>query len=149
MTCAVAPRAAAFHGARYGDAVKAIRSAATLHLLSLACHAQQGWWMTEPIRWLQTNLADADAPQDPRRFVAQVADFDANVLLMAIVEFHFVNPYMRLTRAAPPPLAADPREVSPCRVRWCDSSARSRAGRSGRGRSRWKGSSSRRAARPA
>jgi hypothetical protein len=88
----------------YGDAVKAINIVTTLLTLSPVCHAQQGWWMTEPIRWLQTNLRDRDASLAPERFIGQVADFDANVLLMATggisafypsrVEFHYLNPYI-------------------------------------------------------
>ena len=52
--------------------------------LSTVCAGQQGWWMREPIRWVQTNLRQTDAALDPQRFVGQIADFDANVLLMAM-----------------------------------------------------------------
>ena len=34
---------------------------------------QPGWWMTEPIRWLQTNLRETDAALNPKQFVADVA----------------------------------------------------------------------------
>ncbi len=71
----------------------------TLLLLSLAAFgAQPGWWMTEPIRWVQTNLRQTDATLDARRMVAQLADMRANVLLEGMggivayyptrVEFH-------------------------------------------------------------
>lgn len=60
--------------------------------------------MREPIRWVQTNLRETDAALEPRRFVSQIADFDANVLLMAMggisafypsrVQFHYVSPYI-------------------------------------------------------
>ncbi len=73
-------------------------------VVSTVCFGQQGWWMSEPIRWLQTNLRETDATLDPARFVGQVADFDANVLLMQMggisafyptrVEFHYRDPYM-------------------------------------------------------
>ena len=33
--------------------------------LALTCGARQGWWMTEPIRWVQTNLRQTDAGLDP------------------------------------------------------------------------------------
>lgn len=69
---------------------------------STLCAAQQGWWMREPIRWVQTNLRQTDAALDPQRFVAEVADFDANVLLMSMggiasfyptkVQYHYVSP---------------------------------------------------------
>jgi hypothetical protein len=66
--------------------------------------AEQGWWMREPIRWVQTNLRETDAALEPDKFVGQVADFDANVLLMALggisafypsnVQFHYVSPHI-------------------------------------------------------
>ena len=40
--------------------------------------------MREPIRWVQTNLRETDAALDPVRFAGQIADFNANVLLMAM-----------------------------------------------------------------
>lgn len=71
---------------------------------SIPCAAQQGWWMREPIRWVQTNLRETDAALDPQNFVSQVAEFDANVLLMAMggisafypsaVQYHYVSPYI-------------------------------------------------------
>ena len=39
--------------------------------------------MTEPIRWLQTNLRETDAALVPKQFVADVASFNANVLMMS------------------------------------------------------------------
>lgn len=66
--------------------------------------AQQGWWMTEPIRWVQTNLRQTDAALDPERLVGQLADMRANVLLFGMggivayyrtaVEFHYPSPYL-------------------------------------------------------
>jgi hypothetical protein len=65
---------------------------------------EAGWWMTEPIRWLQTNLRETDAALDPRRFVEDVANFNANVLMMSAggitalypsrVEYEYVSPYL-------------------------------------------------------
>jgi hypothetical protein len=81
----------------------------TAFALAFACSAaivsaQPGWWMTEPIRWLQTNLPESDAGLNPARFVGEVADYDANVLLMTMggisayypskVQFHYVSPYL-------------------------------------------------------
>lgn len=72
--------------------------------VSTVCAGQQGWWMREPIRWVQTNLRETDAALDPQRFIDQVADFDANVLLMAMggiasfyptrVQYHYMSPYL-------------------------------------------------------
>jgi len=75
-----------------------------LFLLCAMSAGQQGWWMKEPIRWVQTNLRETDASLNPRKFVEQVADFNANALLMAMggisafypsrVQFHYVSPYI-------------------------------------------------------
>lgn len=46
--------------------------------------AEQGWWMREPIRWVQTNLRETDAGLDANHLVAQLADMRANVLLMGM-----------------------------------------------------------------
>jgi uncharacterized lipoprotein YddW (UPF0748 family) len=64
----------------------------------------RGWWMTEPIRWIQTNLPETDAALNPRKFVSQIADYDGNVLLMTMggisayypsrVQYHYVSPYI-------------------------------------------------------
>jgi hypothetical protein len=66
--------------------------------------AAQGWWMTEPIRWVQTNLRETDAALDPVRLADQLADMRANVVLMGMggicayyptqVEFHYPSPYL-------------------------------------------------------
>jgi hypothetical protein len=60
--------------------------------------------MTEPIRWIQTNLPETDAALNPQKFVSQVADYDGNVLLMTMggisayypskVHYHYVSPYI-------------------------------------------------------
>ncbi len=69
-----------------------------------SCLAQQGWWMQEPIRWIQTNLRETDAALDPQRLVDQLVDFRANVLLIGMggivayyptrVEFHYPSPHL-------------------------------------------------------
>ncbi|HEV2485658.1 MAG TPA: hypothetical protein VGT08_09015 [Terracidiphilus sp.] len=66
--------------------------------------AGPGWWMTEPIRWLQTNLRETDAALDPKQFIADVANFNANVLMMSAggitshypskVQFEYVSSYL-------------------------------------------------------
>jgi Hypothetical glycosyl hydrolase 6 len=63
-----------------------------------------GWWMTEPIRWVQTNLRETDTALDPGRLVNQLIDFRANCLLIGMggivahyptkVEHHVVSPYL-------------------------------------------------------
>jgi hypothetical protein len=63
-----------------------------------------GWWMTEPIRWLQTNLRETDAALNPEDFIRDVAAFNANVLMMnaggitaqypSHVQYEYVSPYM-------------------------------------------------------
>jgi hypothetical protein len=71
-------------------------------LFSGQAFPQQGWWMTEPVRWVQTNLRQTDAKLDPARLVDQLADMRANVLLMGMggivayyptkVPFHYPSP---------------------------------------------------------
>jgi Hypothetical glycosyl hydrolase 6 len=63
---------------------------------------EQGWWMTEPIRWVQTNLRQTDASLNPGRLVDQLAGMQANVLLLGMggiaayyptqVPFHYASP---------------------------------------------------------
>jgi hypothetical protein len=67
-------------------------------------YAQQGWWMTEPIRWVQTNLRQTDAALHAKRLVGQLADMRANVLLLGMggivayyptkAEFHYRSPQL-------------------------------------------------------
>src|SRR5262245_32977801 len=45
---------------------------------------QEGWWMKEPIRWVQTNLRQTDAGLDARRLAEQLAEMRANVVLMGM-----------------------------------------------------------------
>ncbi len=64
--------------------------------------AQQGWWMTEPSRWVQTNLRQTDAKLDAMHLVGQLADMRANVLLLGMggiaayyptkLPFHYASP---------------------------------------------------------
>ena len=66
--------------------------------------AQTGWWMREPIRWVQTNLRETDAALDTQRLVEQLAGMRANVVLMGMggiaayypttVAFHYPSPYL-------------------------------------------------------
>src|SRR3979409_2453381 len=66
--------------------------------------AADGWWMKEPIRWVQTNLRQTDAGLDAKRLAEQLADMHANVLLQGMggiaayypttTEFHYASPQM-------------------------------------------------------
>jgi hypothetical protein len=66
--------------------------------------AQPGWWITEPIRFLQTNLSETDSTVDPRRLVAAVAEFGANTFLVNMggivaqypttVPFHYPSAFL-------------------------------------------------------
>ncbi len=63
-----------------------------------------GWWMIEPIRWLQTNLRETNAALNPKLFIRDVANFNVNVLMMSAggitalypskVQYEYVSPYM-------------------------------------------------------
>ncbi len=66
--------------------------------------AEEGWWMKEPIRWVQTNLRETDASLNARQLTEQLADMRANVLLQGMggisayyptaVAFHYPSPYL-------------------------------------------------------
>ena len=73
-----------------------------LLILATTAAAQPGWWMSEPIRWVQTNLRQVDADLDARRLVDELAEMKANVLLEGMggiaayyptrVPFHYASP---------------------------------------------------------
>jgi hypothetical protein len=75
-----------------------------LLIVVASLNAQQGWWMKEPIRWVQTNLRDTDAALDAQHLVDQLADMQANVLHFGMggisafyptkVPFHYASPYL-------------------------------------------------------
>jgi hypothetical protein len=66
--------------------------------------AGPGWWMTEPIRWVQTNLRETDAALDPKKFIDDIANFNANVLMTSAggisahypsnIQFEHVSAYL-------------------------------------------------------
>jgi Hypothetical glycosyl hydrolase 6 len=66
--------------------------------------AASSWWMTEPIRWVQTNLRQTDASLDPNRLIDQLTDMRANVLLIGMggiaayypteTQFHYPSPFL-------------------------------------------------------
>src|SRR5262245_38792728 len=70
--------------------------------------AQEGWWMNEPIRWVQTNLRQVDATLDARRLAEQLAEMRANVVLIGMggivsyyptsVQYHYPSPDLRAGR---------------------------------------------------
>ena len=43
-----------------------------------------GWWMTEPLRLVQTNLRETDSGLDPRALIREVEEFPANTLLFSV-----------------------------------------------------------------
>ena len=73
-------------------------------LLTTSTWAQEGWWMKEPIRWVQTNLRQTDAGLDAARLMDQLADMRANVLLIGMggivayypteTQFHYASPQL-------------------------------------------------------
>jgi hypothetical protein len=77
---------------------------ALIFLLCLPALAQEGWWMREPIRWLQTNLRETDAALDPKKVVADAAALRANVLHFSMggiaahyhprVPLHYASPHL-------------------------------------------------------
>lgn len=77
-------------------------------LLASAAIAQDGWWMKEPIRWVQTNLRQVDAGLDAKRLAEQLAEMRANVLLQGMggiaayyptqTEFHYASPNLPVGR---------------------------------------------------
>jgi hypothetical protein len=81
-----------------------MRILAALAFTALSAHAQQGWWMQEPIRLVQTNLRETDATLDPPHLVNQLTDMRANVLLFGMggivayypttTPFHYPSPYL-------------------------------------------------------
>lgn len=81
-----------------------VRFRAALLLLASTCFGADGWWMREPIRWIQTNLRQTDASLDPARLVSELADYRANVLHFSVggivafyptrVPFHYPSPHL-------------------------------------------------------
>jgi hypothetical protein len=62
------------------------------------------WWMTEPIRFLQTNLSETDSTVDPQQLVSAVAEVGANTFLVNMggivaqyptsVAFHYQSAFL-------------------------------------------------------
>lgn len=65
---------------RGGRILATMRFIATYLILACCSTAQQGWWMREPLRWLQTNLRESDSGTDPVALAREAARFRANVL---------------------------------------------------------------------
>ena len=86
--------------AKFGRA----RLLAALLLAGGVLCGQQGWWMTEPVRWVQTNLRETDAALDADRLIAQLTDMRANALLFGMggivayypteAGFHYPSPFL-------------------------------------------------------
>lgn len=74
-------------------------------IVPLLALGEPGWWMTEPIRWVQTNLRQTDASLDVDHLVGQLTSMRANVLLTGMggiaayypttTEFHYPSPFLR------------------------------------------------------
>lgn len=101
---------------QYHKPIIAVSGALLLCLLLGRIFAQEGgeegWWMKEPIRWVQTNLRQVDATLDARRLAEQLADMRANVVLMGMggivsyyptsTPYHYASPDLpagRFTRS--------------------------------------------------
>ena len=66
--------------------------------------ADARWWMTEPIRFLQTNLSETDSTVNPHQLVSAVADVGANTFLVNMggivaqyptrVAFHYPSTFL-------------------------------------------------------
>lgn len=75
-----------------------------LLLLATGLVAEEGWWMTTPLRWIQTNFRQTDAALDPKRLVDTAAEYQANVLHIGMggiaayyptkVKYHFASPHI-------------------------------------------------------
>ena len=75
-----------------------------LTALTISNAAESGWWMREPIRWVQTNIRETDATLDSDRLISELESFRANVLHLNMggivafyptkVPFHYASPYM-------------------------------------------------------
>ncbi len=75
-----------------------------LALAAATAAAQDGWWMREPIRWIQNNVRDKDDTVDAKVLAETLADFKANVLLFGMggivahypteIPFHYRSKYM-------------------------------------------------------
>jgi hypothetical protein len=78
-----------------------------IFLFSIAASAAiagEGWWMTEPVSLIQTNLRETDSGLDPIALVAEVKAFPANTILFSVggitahyptnVEYHYRSDYL-------------------------------------------------------
>jgi hypothetical protein len=75
-----------------------------LTAIAIRLTAAEGWWMREPIRWLQTNIRETDDTVDAVRLAGQLAEFRANVLLFGMggivahyptdLPYHYRSAYM-------------------------------------------------------
>src|SRR3954464_5481386 len=84
--------------------MKLLIAACLIAVVLLPAAEEKGWWMTQPIRWVQTNLREVDASMDTHHLVTQLAEMRANVVLMGMggitayyptkVPFHYPSPYL-------------------------------------------------------
>jgi hypothetical protein len=93
-----------------------------LCLLTVITHAQEGWWMREPIRWVQTNLRQVDATLEAKRLAEQLAEMRANVVLMGMGGIAAYYPTQVGYHYASPNLPAG----AICLAMWCANATRAR-----------------------
>lgn len=72
---------------------------------SIVTAYSQGWWKTEPLRLIQTNLRETDSTLDPVQLAEELSEYPANTLLFSVggivahyptkVEFHYPSEYLR------------------------------------------------------
>ncbi len=73
-------------------------------IISNMALAGQGWWMTEPVSLIQTNLRETDSNLDAKALVKELKDFPANTLLFSFggivahyptkVQYHYPSEYL-------------------------------------------------------
>ena len=85
--------------------IRILRQSLLMLWVGIGCAwAQDGWWMREPIRWVQTNLRQTDAGLDAARLVERLSRIQANVLLLGMggivayypttTAFHYPSPQL-------------------------------------------------------
>ena len=73
-------------------------------IMSATAFAGEGWWMTEPVSLIQTNLRETDSGLDAGKLVEAIRDYPANTILFSVggitahyptnVEFHYRSPWL-------------------------------------------------------
>jgi hypothetical protein len=81
-----------------------ILSLVTSLIIHLSVASGDGWWMTEPVSLIQTNLRETDSDLDPIALVKEIKEFPANTILFSVggitahypteVDFHYRSDYL-------------------------------------------------------